>query len=175
MNGVIIYQGKYGATQQYAEWLGIELHLPVISSKEINGEALDKFRYLLIGTSVYIGKLQIEKWLKKNLLFLIGKKIFFFQVAGTPPLEKEKRQAYNLSGIPKDLFNQCEFYFLAGSMVRSKLSMMDKFMLKMGAWLANDPEDRSNMLTDYNEVKKENILLLANSVRQYLHEDAVFV
>jgi menaquinone-dependent protoporphyrinogen IX oxidase len=77
MNGVIIYQGKYGATQQYAEWLGTELHLTVISSNKINGEALDKFQYLLIGTSVYIGRLQIEKWMKKNLLFLIGKKIFF--------------------------------------------------------------------------------------------------
>jgi hypothetical protein len=44
---------------------------------------------------------------------------------------------------------------------------MDKFMLKMGAWLAKDPEDRGNMLSDYDEVKKENIPELTAAVRQY--------
>jgi hypothetical protein len=33
--------------------------------------------------------------------------------------------------------------------------MVDKFMLKMGAWLTKDPRDRSNMLADYDEVKKK--------------------
>ena len=29
MKGIIIYKGKYGATAQYAQWLGEELNFPV--------------------------------------------------------------------------------------------------------------------------------------------------
>jgi menaquinone-dependent protoporphyrinogen IX oxidase len=173
MKGIIVYKGKYGATQQYAAWLGAELNLEVVSAMEINGEKLAQYDYLLIGTSVYIGKLQMQKWLRNNLPFIREKKIFLFQVAGTPPAEKEKRQAYNLSGIPKELISQCEFYFLAGRMIRSKLSWMDGFMLKMGARLAKDPADRKSMLTDYDDVRKENIREVTAAVRKFLQPGAI--
>ena len=29
MKGIIIYKGKYGATRQYADWLGKELNLQI--------------------------------------------------------------------------------------------------------------------------------------------------
>jgi menaquinone-dependent protoporphyrinogen IX oxidase len=173
MKGIIIYKGKYGATQQYAEWLGVELNLSVASADEIKGGELGKYDFLLMGTSVYIGKLQIQKWLKINLPFIKGKKIFLFQVAGTAPEQKEKRQAYNLSCIPKELINQCEFYFLTGRMLMSKLSWMDRFLLKMGARLAKDPDDRKSMLKDYDDVRKENILEITAAVRKFLRPAAV--
>lgn len=173
MKGIIIYKGKYGSTKQYAEWLGEELDLPVAPATEISGEQLTPYDFLILGTSVYIGKLQITKWLKKNLLFIKSKKIFLFQVAGTPPGEKEKRQAYNLSCMPGELVSQCEFYFLTGRMIRSKLSWMDRFMLKMGSRLAKDPEDRKTMLTDYDDVKKENILAIVTAVRKFLQPVSV--
>jgi hypothetical protein len=58
----------------------------------------------------------VTKMAEEDLLFLKANKIFFFQVAGTPGGEKELRQAYNISGIPRYLINQCEFYFLTGRM-----------------------------------------------------------
>lgn len=173
MKGIIIYKGKYGATQQYAAWLGVELNLEVASANEISRERLVQYDYLLIGTSVYIGKLQMQKWLRNNLPFIRGKKIFLLQVAGTPPAEKEKRQAYNLSGIPKELISQCEFYFLTGRMIRSKLSWIDKFMLKMGARLAKDPADRKNMLTDYDDVRKENLREITAAIRKFMEAGVI--
>jgi hypothetical protein len=77
---------------------------------------------------------------EKEFTFFDRQKNIFFRVAGTPPREKEKRQAYNLSGIPKNLLKQCEFYFLSGRMVRSKLSRVDKFMLKMGPGWQKTPK-----------------------------------
>lgn len=173
MKGIIIYKGKYGATQQYAEWLGTELNLPVVSANEIKGEELNKYNFILIGTSVYIGKLQIQKWLKNNLSFLNRKKMFLFQVAGSPADQIAKREAYNLSCIPRELFSQFEFYFLTGRMLRSKLSWVDRFLLKMGARLAKNPEDRKTMLTDYDDVKEENILEITTAVRKFLHPAAI--
>lgn len=175
MKGIIIYKGKYGATQQYAEWFGGELSLPVADSKDIKENELTYYDFLLIGTSVYIGKLQIQKWLKDNFSFIRSKKIFLFQVAATPPEEKEKRQAYNRSGIPSAIINNCEFYFLPGRMMMQKLSWKDRFMLKMGARLTKDPAAKKTMLTDYDDVRKENIGEMLTAVKNYLVAEAQVV
>jgi len=166
MKGIIIYKGKYGATQQYAQWLGEELNLPVAASDKIDGNDLLNYDFLVIGSSVYIGKLQISKWLKANLPSLRGKKIFFFQVAATPPDQKEKLETYIRSGVPAEIRNQCEFYFYPGKMILSNLSWIDRFMLKMGARLTKDPDAKKGMLTDFNDVKKENIAGLASEVKK---------
>ena len=167
MNAIIIYKGKYGATRQYAKWLGKELKIFVKPAESISGEQLKRYDVLLIGTSVYIGKLQIKKWLKKNLEYIRDKKIFLFQVAGTPPEQVNKRQAYNLAGIPTELIDKCEFYFLPGRMFKEKLSWWDRFMLKMGARLVKDPKERITMLTDYDQVKKENLNEIILDINKY--------
>ena len=54
MKGIVIYKGKYGATKQYAKWIGGELGLPVEDSKDIMENELSYFDFLLIGSGVYI-------------------------------------------------------------------------------------------------------------------------
>jgi len=175
MKGIIIYKGKYGATQQYAEWLGSELKLPVAMADRIRGDSLMPYDFLLIGTSVYIGKLQIERWLKKNRGFIGNKKIFFFQVAATPPEERVKRQVYNESGIPKELVGNCQFYFLPGRMIMKKLSWLDSILLKMGAKLTKDPTEKKTMVTDYDNVRKEHIADILLSVKKLLNQVKVAI
>ena len=167
MKGLIVYKGKYGATQQYAQWLGEELNLPVAASDKIDGNDLLNYNFLVIGSSVYIGKLQISKWLKTNLASLKGKKIFFFQVAATPPDQKEKLETYIRSSVPEEIRNQSEFYFYPGKMIFNDLSWTDRFMLEMGARLTKDPAEKKGMLTDFNNVKKENIAVLASEVKNF--------
>jgi menaquinone-dependent protoporphyrinogen IX oxidase len=167
MEGIIVYKGKYGATQQYAQWLGDELNLPFAASDNIDGNDLLNYDFFVIGSSIYIGKLQISKWLKANLASLKGKKIFFFQVAATPPDQKEKLETYVRSGVPEEIRNQCEFYFYPGKMIFNNLSWTDRFMLKMGARLTKDPAEKKGMLTDFNNVKKENIAGLASEVKKF--------
>jgi menaquinone-dependent protoporphyrinogen IX oxidase len=167
MKGLIVYKGKYGATQQYAQWLGEELNLPVAASDNTNENDLSNYDFFVIGSSVYIGKLQIGKWLKANLASLKVKKIFFFQVAATPPDQKEKLETYIRSGVPEVIRNQCEFYFYAGKMIFNNLSWTDRFMLKMGARLTKDPAEKKGMLTDFNNVKKENISGLVIEVKNF--------
>ena len=76
MNAIIIYQGKYGATKQYAIWLGEDLELRVQAAKIINGEQLARYDTLLIGSSIYIGKLQARKWLR-GIFSLSGIRKYF--------------------------------------------------------------------------------------------------
>jgi menaquinone-dependent protoporphyrinogen IX oxidase len=91
MKGIIIYKGKYGATEQYAKWLGQDLDLPVSTAEDIKNERLNAYDYFIIGSSVYMGKLQIRKWLFKNKNFIKDKRIFFSrsQLHRLNMLEKE--------------------------------------------------------------------------------------
>jgi len=167
MKGIIIYKGKYGATAQYARWLSEELNLPVFSSENSDQENLLAYDLLVIGTSVYIGKLQIASWLKDHLPLIRNKKIFLFLGSATPPDENEKLQDYIKSGIPDQIRPNCQVFYLRGKMIVKDLSLKDRLLLKMGAWMVKDPQERKKMLTDFNSVQKENITGIVTAVKKY--------
>lgn len=165
MKGLVIYKGRYGATKQYAAWIGQELELPVASSDRFPKDELNKYDYFIIGSSVYIGQLEIKKWLKENLGVLLNKRVLLFQVAASPVSEKEKRESYNAAGVPVALLNKAKIFFFPGRMIKRNLSWWDRFMLKMGARLVKDPVEKTRMLSDFNDVKKEHITPLINAVK----------
>ena len=157
MKGLVIYKGKYGATKQYAMWIGQELQLPVASADRFPVGELSKYDYFILGSSVYIGKLEIRKWLKKHFHHLYPKKIFFFQVAGSAAEQVEQREGYNKASLPFSILRNIQFYYLPGRMIMRNLSGWDRFMLKMGARLTKDPVEKKRMLTNFDHVKKENV------------------
>ena len=168
MKGLVIYKGKYGATKQYAMWIGQELQLPVASADRFHIDELPKYDYFILGSSVYIGKLEIKDWLKKNFNVLQNKKIFFFQVAGSPVEQIEKRQSYNKASLPPSNLKKAQFYYLPGRMIMRNLSGWDRFMLKMGAKLTKDPVEKKAMLTDFDHVKKEKVIPIIEGVRTFI-------
>ena len=165
MNSLVIYKSKYGATSQYAEWIAADLNLRALESEEVSNVELEDHDTLIIGSSVYIGKLLISKWLKNNLSILMGKKIFLFVVCGTPANEKVKLESYIASSVPAELRGRCEVYFLPGKMKLKDLSWKDRFMLKMGARLA-PAKEAEDMLKEFDEVRKENISELISSIKK---------
>ena len=167
MKGLVIYKGKYGTTKQYAMWIGQELQLSVASADRFPVDELPKYDYFILGSSVYIGQLEIKSWLKKNFRILQHKKIFFFQVAASPPEQIEKRESYNKASLSADILKKIQFYYLPGRMIMRNLSAWDRFMLKMGAKLTKDPVEKKKMLTDFNDVKKEKIDPLVKTVRDF--------
>ena len=164
MKGAIIYKGKYGATRQYAEWLGEELHIPVLEPEIVTARMLSKYDYIIAGASVYAGRLQNKSWLNRNSQILAGKKLFLFIVCATPSSEKEKLNGIIKANIPDTLVNLADTFFLAGRLIKSKLGWIDRLVLKMGASLEKDPARKKAMLQDFDWVKKENIKNLVNAV-----------
>jgi len=165
MKGLVIYKGKYGATKQYAMWIGQELQLPVASADRFPVDELPKYDYFILGSSVYVGQLEIKKWVKKNFTVLRNKTIFFFQVAGSPVAQIEKRESYNKGSLLPAIVKKNFIFYLPGRMIVRNLSGWDRFMLKMGARLTKDPVEKKKMLTDFNDVRKEHINPLIKSVR----------
>jgi len=173
MKGIIVYKGKYGATKQYADWLAQELQLPVISADNIRSTQLNEYDVILIGTSVYFGKLKITAWIKENQSILEGKALFLFLVSGTKPSEKEKLEAYVSSGIPDAIRRRCKIYYLPGRVILAKLSWKDRFLLNMGARLAKSSAGKKNKPVDFDNVKKENLSEMIGAVKQYLVSEEV--
>ena len=157
MKGIIVFKGKYGATRQYAEWLAQDLNLPASSADRLSPLQLRGYDVILIGTSVYLGKLTITGWLKQNLQLLTEKKIFLFLVSATPPREKDKLDSYIQAGIPGEIRNNCEIYYLPGRMILKNLSWKDRFMLGMVARLIKGSNKEKKLLTDFDRVKKEHL------------------
>lgn len=167
MRGVIIFKGKYGATRQYAQWLSDELALPARQPNEISPSYFTNCDFIVIGSAVYIGKLLIRNWLKKRADILLNKKLFLFVVCATPPAEKEKLNMIVKNSVPLSLLNQITVYFLHGKMILKELNWSDRLLLKMGARLEKDAETKEGMLTDFDDVKKENITALVNEVKAF--------
>ena len=166
MQGHIIYQGKYGATRQYAEWLKDMLKIPVSTTKEIKAIEIENADYLVIGSSVYVGKLLIKHWLKENVADLVNKKIFMFIVSATPATEKLKLESFLLS-VPAEIRYLIEIYYLPGKVIKKDLSFLDNIILHMGAWLTKDPVEKKKMLTDFDFIDIIKLNELISSVQSF--------
>ncbi|MBO9729846.1 MAG: hypothetical protein J7623_14500 [Chitinophaga sp.] len=171
MKGIIIYKGKYGATRQYAIWLGNILNIPaVVAGSEAKGD-LESVDYIILGTSVYIGKLQLRQWVEQHQDLLLRKRLFLFLVAGTPVSEKEKLQEYIAVNVSAEIRSRCSCFFLPGKLVFNKLSLPDKILLRMGSWLAKK-RGENIVMTDYNHVSRELLFEIVDAVGK-LNEAAI--
>lgn len=130
MNGIIIYQSKYGATQQYAEWLGTALRLPIISAEKLNAAELLQYDLILTGSPVYYGKLLIRDWITENQLLLSQANLFFFIVSIIQKDDTTQLAKVIEENIPLSLRESSKFFFLAGRVDPNQLSWMEKLMLK---------------------------------------------
>lgn len=167
MKGIVIYKSKYGSTRQYAKWIGKELNLPVFETDELYAVKLDSYDFVIVGSSVYMGKMLIKKWLRNNLEALWNKKIFLFVVSGTPADKKDKLDYYITASVPAEARNMCDIYFLPGKMIIKSLSLYDRLVINIGAALAKRKGAKKEVLRDYNGVKKENIVELLNAVKKF--------
>lgn len=163
MKGIIIYKGKYGATRQYAEWVASTLGFSIINAGQEAKEQLSSADFIILGSSIYIGKLQLRDWLTKNAPLLANKKVYLFIVAGTPPDEREKLEGYYKANVPPALLGKIKYYFLPGKLEFNKLSWKDRLLLKAGSILAKRSGEKIST-KDYNDVKRANITALIDDV-----------
>ena len=84
MNGIILYQSKYGATKKYAEWLAEETGFPVLEVKKAKIEDVVKYDVLVLGGGVYASGITGLSFIKNHFKVLKDKKLLVFCVAASP-------------------------------------------------------------------------------------------
>ena len=173
MKAAIIYKGKYGATRQYAEWLAEELQLPVFTSDNIDSQKIAAYDFFVIGSSVYVGKWLLRDWLKKHISIFKNKKLFLFVVCATSAYEKPKQEGIIINNFPINFLKEANIFFLPGRVIIKKLSWKYRWILRIGASLEKDPAKKKAMLTDFDNVKKQNIADLVKAVRIFMYGETV--
>ena len=70
MNGVILYQSKYGATRKYAQWLFAATNFDLLEMKQAKGTDLSRYEVIVFGGGIYASGIAGLNALKKQLAHL---------------------------------------------------------------------------------------------------------
>lgn len=106
MNGIILFQSKYGATEKYARWLEEETGFPCKEVKNADINEFAGYDVIILGGGIYASGIAGLGFLKKNYGNLSGKRIIVFCVGASPYDEealaavRERNLGGELSDIP---------------------------------------------------------------------------
>ena len=141
MNGVILYQSKYGATKKYADWLSEETGFRCIETRKADIDDIAAYDTVVLGGGIYASGIAGVSFLKKNISKLTGKKIVVFCCGASPYDENAIRQIreHNLKG---SLFDVPLFY-CRGAWDMGAMSFKDRTLCKLlqKSVVKKDPAD----------------------------------
>jgi len=133
MKTLIIYTTKYGCVQKVANILKSKLNGKVDSFNIIkeNAPPLDEYDNIILGGSIYFGKIQKEltSFITENLSLLLKKRIGLFICAGAPDPQTRCKELESV--FPSDLYNHALSKEIFGySIDYQKLNFIDKLITK---------------------------------------------
>ena len=164
MKGLIVYKGKYGATRQYAAWIGEALNWPLFTPEQLLDPTLNDADVVIVGGSVYAGQLTLNNWLKKHAHQLLRKKVFLFIVCATPADKKDVLEQIAKHNVPALLQDLVVVFFFRGRLVIENLSWLHKWMLKLASRTTKDPDEKHRMIHGFDAMNKDSILPLLQLV-----------
>lgn len=126
---IILYQSKYGATKQYAEWLSLKLDCPMIETKSAKIDDVAEYDAIILGGGIYANGIAGISFLKKNYKKLKDKKIAVFAV-GASPYDKKAMDGiieHNFKGDMADI--PC--FYCRGAWKESAMTFRDRTLCKM--------------------------------------------
>lgn len=129
MNGVILYQSKYGATKKYAQWLSGETGFPILETKKAKMEDIRQFDTIILGGGVYASGVAGLSFLKKNMAALQGRKIMVFFV-GASPYDETDFQAVVQHNM-KDALRDIPCFYCRGAFDMDAMTVVDRSLCRM--------------------------------------------
>ncbi|WP_273565679.1 flavodoxin domain-containing protein [Maribacter halichondriae] len=154
MKGAIFFSGKYGSTEQYANWISKATGLPVFDIKDDRADPAG-YDYLVLGSSIIYMKLSMRKWAKENLSKLNGRSKILFSVSGAGPSDKLER--WVAKSFPPVLLSQMEHVALGGKLDHSKVNWLIRLILWIGSLINPDPAASKEERYGFDHVDKNSI------------------
>lgn len=129
MEGIILYQSRYGATKKYAQWISEETDLPCVETKRAKIADVQQCDTIVLGGGIYASGIAGLSFLKKHIGRLKGKKILVFCVGASPYDEKAFQEIVvhnmkdELAGIP------C--FYCRGAWDMDAMNVIDRNLCRM--------------------------------------------
>lgn len=150
MKKVVIYESKYGATKQYAQWIADELSCDLFEKKDIAPNELKAYTTIIYGGGLYAGGVSGINLLTKNFDILKDKNLILFTCGLADPTDQENIDGIK-AGLTKVLTSEMQekikFFHLRGGIDYSKLGWIHKVMMSM--------LHKMIMKKDYNTLRNE--------------------
>lgn len=146
MKNLIIYGTKHGTAEKCCKLLKNKLsgEVTIINIKTENSPDLSTFDNVIIGGSIYAGRIQkeIKNFCIKNLDALKSKRLGLF-ICG---LSGDKFEAQLNNAFPKELISAAVAKeFFGGEVVYGKMNFFEKFIMKK---ITKTDKDFSNLLEE---------------------------
>ena len=141
MNGVILYQSKYGATKKYADWLSKETGFECIETRKADIKKIATYDTIILGGAIYASGISGISFLKKNISALSGKKIIVFCCGASPYDEAALQQIRE--HILKDNLADIPLFYCRGAWDMDAMSFKDRTLCRLlsKAVVKKDPAD----------------------------------
>lgn len=147
MNILIVYASKYGCTEKCAELLSKELYgdVDIMNLKKVRDIDISKYEKIIVGGSIYIGKIQKEvmEFCSINLKELKKKRIGLF-ICGMQEgdiINNELNENFNPALIEVADAKEC----FGGEFTFDKMNFIEKFIVKK---VSKVTSNKSNILED---------------------------
>ena len=154
MKNLIVYATKHGTVKKCAEMLKVKLNdETVLANVKEEVPDLDNFDNVILGGSIYIGKIQkkLYNYAKDNLSQLSKKKVAVFICSG------EDNPEYITTSFPEELLNHAvSKQLFGGELILENLNFFTRFLMRRIMKIKNG----------YSRIKKSNISELADNINK---------
>jgi len=146
---LVIYFSAYGSAKKYAEWIAGELSGDVFSIKEFREDTITNYDTIVLGSALYVGKIQGINILVNNFEKIKDKKLVLFTCGLSDPEKPENIYKINniLEKVVPDYIRQkAKIFYLRGGINYKKLSISHRIMM----WVVKTAlmKKKSEELTD---------------------------
>lgn len=125
---VVIYKGKYGATEQYARWIAEELQCDMVDADHFLRKDFDKYDNIIYGGALQAGGIKGFDLIKKNRMKILTKKVVIFAV-GLNTDNKDNRIQVREINFDKMELAGMTLYYCKGAIDPARVKGMDKAIL----------------------------------------------
>ena len=165
MKAAIFFSGKYGSTEQYANWIGEATGLPVFNIRDAKADP-SAYEFIILGSSVLYFKLTIRKWARANMAKLRGRAKLLFSVSGAGP--STKLNSWVAASLPANLLSEMEHIALGGKLDHTKISWLLRKILWMGSLFNPDPQASKEEREGFDHMDKASIKPIVKIIQQHL-------
>lgn len=133
MKSIIVYATRYGCSAEVAKLIqqGLESDCTLVNIMTEKVPQLDSFDTVILGGSIYIGKVQKEltSFVNANLKQLLSKKVGLFLCAGTP--KQDDRDKELQGAFPPELLAHAVAKDILGyAFTFEKMRFFDRLIMK---------------------------------------------
>jgi menaquinone-dependent protoporphyrinogen IX oxidase len=119
---------------------------------------LEDYEFVVVGGSIYMGKMKIAEWLTNHWEFLKHKKVYFFSVGDMQASETEKVKSVWSLNFSSEILAAIKCKHLSGRSCFRELSWVDKLLVFVAAMRVKDKKIREKMLSESDHLSKESAL-----------------